>query len=461
MKLRWFFVGVLFAVGLAARAERIQAVMLTVPEKTIVLDRREDDWVRLGEAFTAARMAPDFTTNLLYVNVEEGEYAGPEDFFFEAWAAVDRDNLYVLTRVYDQLLFHDATRERIYEGDDLEIFIDANPPDMLFGAKRNENCRQIILLAHDLSSTQTGENAIWSDAPAPGIEMASRLRPWGYVLEVKIPKAIFPNWQANPAQDRIGFDLTVNDSDAAGVDSHHGPMKYVGYLLNPGLHFQTNEFLSMLVASEKTASPGKAARRDPILRAPALISAIRKAKAADAEMLAGQILDFIGASEVGQVASAAVASEHSAIRSAGLLVFAKRAELPMPIETIITALTQPLPAGVLFDPTQVNYALVALARRQALPVNDEFHRRFGASFSITVRHTYAWCLGENGDLAAVPFLLKQLADSNMRVRVRIAWALGKLGDPAALPALQEMAVKDHRYAQDVAKEAVAMIENKE
>ena len=116
-----------------------------------------------------------------------------------------------------------------------------------------------------------------------------------------------------------------------------------------------------------------------------------------------------------------------------------------------------MPEGVLFDLTSVNYALVVLAGRKSLPISDDFNNRFGNSFANTVRLTYAWCLGVNGDTKAVPWMIKQMADLNMRVRVKLARSLGELADPAALPVLQEMAEKDQNYAREVAKEAISMI----
>lgn len=458
MNLRYgllFSLLLLTAIGL--RAEKQLARMMSLPDKAITIDGNEDDWLRYGEDFQAVRMAPDLSKNLLYALADEGEYAGPADFFFEAWAAVDSDNLYLLAHVYDQSLFHDALRDEIYQGDDLEIFIDANSEKNLFAENRNENCRQIVLLADYLSNTQRGANAIWSDLPAAGIVLSSKIRPFGYVMEVKIPKAIFPNWKANPKQDAIGFDMTVNDADAPGIDTHHGPMKYVGYLLNPGMHFRSNSDLSWLIASPERAVRGKTPKSPKKIAEEKLVSAINKATEVNAEALAAQMLEYISSPRAGEFASAAIMSKFPVLRNAGLFIYSKRPELPAPTETIILSLNKPLPEGILFDLAAVNYALVVLAQRKALPVSDDFNNRFGNSFATTVRLTYAWCLGVNGDKKALPWMIKQMADPNMRIRVKLARSFGILGDPAALPVLQEMADKDHNYAREVAKESIEMI----
>ena len=204
----WLLFSLLLLTAISLRAEKQLARMMSLPDKAITIDGNEDDWLRFGDSFRSVRMVPDLSKNLLYPLADVGDYAGPTDFSFEAWAAVDSNSLYLLAHVYDQALFHDAPRDGIFQGDDLEIFIDANSEKALFAENRNENCRQIILLADYLSTTQRGADAIWSDLPAEGIILSSKIRPWGYILEVQIPKAIFPNWKKNPQQDwpRLRYD---------------------------------------------------------------------------------------------------------------------------------------------------------------------------------------------------------------------------------------------------------------
>ena len=70
-----------------------------------------------------------------------------------------------------------------------------------------------------------------------------------------------------------------------------------------------------------------------------------------------------------------------------------------------------------------------------------------------VRRSAAEGLGEIGDPAAVPFLIKALKDKDMVVRSLALYSLGKIGDPAAVPALIK-ALKVKANEPDVRRFAV-------
>ncbi len=444
---------------IAISAERKTVQILSVAEGAITVDGRADDWMNLGKAYKNVRLSADLSKSLMYFNVDQGDYAGPDDLSFDAWLACDKNNFYILAQVRDQLLFNDAGAN-FWEGDDLEFFIDANPADARYSNKRNENCVQFMFLPRHMSLTRsTDEKAVWTDKPVPGLQMASRLRPWGYDMEIKVPKAAIPYWKEHPNMKSFGFDLTISDSDTPGIDTHHGPMKYIGYLLNSGNHFTTSEFMTELVpATEITKSTiSKKVFSPVILTAKQVLKAITDAKETTAVEVAGNIIDSIDSPDAAQIATAALNSPYRKIRKAGLLILAKRPELTAPVDTITAGLRTPVADGYIFDPDLIIYSLVSLAERHKLPINDDFNARFGESFSVTVRLSYTWCLGINGDRAAVPFLIKQTTDKNMRVRVKAALALGALGDAASLPTLTTMSTADHRYAQDAAKAAIEMI----
>jgi hypothetical protein len=233
-------------------------------------------------------------------------------------------------------------------------------------------------------------------------------------------------------------------------------MKYVGYLLNPGNHFSTSEYLTEVVPTQQIVKMTAMKNTRPATPTQ-ILKAIKDAKAANAEEIAGMAIDNINDPAAAQIAAACLNSQFRPIRKAGLFIYAKRPEIEIPTEKIITALRAPAPEGYLFDLDLINYSLTALAIRKKLPESADFNTRFSESYSTTVRLTYTWCLGVNNNRYFVPFLIKQTADKNMRVRVKAALALGALGDPAALPTLTTMTTTDHRYAQDAAKSAIAMI----
>ena len=434
----------------AISAERRSVRMLSVPNGSIIIDGRDDEWVSLGKTFSNARLAPDLSRSLQFFNPEQGDYSGPDDMSFDAYLASDKDNFYVLAHVRAQLLYNDADAN-FWEGDDLELFIDANPPATRYAKTRNENCFQFMFLPRHMSLKRaTDAKSMWTDKPVPGLQMASRLRPWGYDMEIKIPKASIPYWKLHPEQNSIGFDMSVSDSDTPGIDSHHGPMKYIGYLLYPGNHFTTSEFLTEVTIATEISVPKKYNSPRPV-SAKQVLKAIAEAKKWNAEEVADMVLDSIDDLAAEQISAQALHSQYREIRKAGLQVLAKRPEITAPVNDIVAGLRTPVADGYIFDPDLINYALSALAERGKLPVGEDFNTRFGDSFSTIVRLTYVYNLGINGDHAAIPFLVKQTTDKNMRIRIKAALALGTLGDIAGLPALNDMATKDHRYAQDAAK----------
>jgi hypothetical protein len=454
---RYLAVSVLLCAGVAGWAgdRRVLPVVMAVPETAITVDGADADWRALGESFSRTRLTPNLPQTFKFYNADQGDYSGAEDCSYAVWLAMDAHRVYLLAHVTDQLLINDAVLG-LYEGDDLELFIDANPPAQRFQAQRNENCRQFIFVPNDVSSSAVGNGTVWTDKPVPGLVMASRLHTWGYTIEAAVPKAAFPYWKEHPEMQTFGGDVSVSDADAAGVDGPHGPMKYIVYLLNGANHFQTNQGLSQLEVTPDMVRPGKRIAV-PVVTAAGALNAIRTATPATAVQAADGVLALIGApaADAAAVATAAVASPHPPLRKAGLLLFAKRPELTAPVVEIARGLTQAQPDGYYLDPALASYALIALARRHQLPACEAW---YGPAANVAVKQTYLWCLGVNGDRAATPYLISQLSDKNLRIRLKAARALGALADPAALPALRTMADKDHHYAQNVAKEILAVLE---
>lgn len=438
----------------AAAPARPEIQAYRVADGAIRVDGDDADWRAVGgAAFAAAGAVPALPANLAFANPDRGEWGGSEDFSFRVWAAADGARLYVLAEVHDQLLFNDAAPAELYLGDDFELFVDANPPAAQFAAQRNANARQFICVPGWVNPALPPGGAVWQAADNPGVTMASRLRPWGYVIEVAIPKALFPNWAADPALASVGFDVMLGDADSPGMDGPHGAIKHAGFLLSPGNHFQTSEKLGRLVlapgrAPAPAAAPATVA--DPALRSATDL----RAREEKTRLAAVQpCLDALGEAALAARSPAwTFDRSNPELDKAQLFALAKRRDLPAPVPALRRLCTpppdgKPLPAEVL------SYALAALAQRKALPATD-----WGAFYSGAadpqVRLTWVWCLGVNGDHAAVPDLVNLLTDANLRVRIKAAIALGALGDATALPALAKMAKEDvHSYARGAAETA--------
>ncbi len=460
--LLWFIVLLFLTAAVAQPPVRPSATALRVPDGAIIVDGRDDDWQRAGEALKRCRSVSNDPKLLTFINTDRGVYQGTDDFSLETWLAADSANLYILADVHDQALFNDAGAADIYAGDDFEVYIDSNLPAAQFAKEMNENVRQLIFEPAFVNPAFPN-GLIWQVDQCPGVTMASRLRPWGYTIEIKIPKALFPNWKAHPEQDTVGLDFQINDADSPGLDGPHTSNKYAGFLLSPAAHFMSPQELGVLKVEAKPIDLTPAAIDEALgkkgLLPDDLMEKIKAANEQNAESLAQAVLDNIAGERAADIATVALASKERALHKAGLVILAKRPQLPAPIEALQTTLEPKFSGyGELGEAADlVNYGLVALAERGKLPAK----RWFGGYSRVAdpqVRLTFVWCLGANGDREIIPDLAKLLYDGNLRVRIKAAMALGQLRDPAALPALEEMVANDpHHYARGEATNSIALI----
>jgi len=410
-----------------------------VPENAIKIDGQSDDWAAcLGDLDASATFANDAAHTTFHFD-ERGSFTGPKDLSLKAWCAVDPENLYVFAEVHDQILINDAGPANAFSGDDLEVFIDANDPASRFAAKTNENVRQLIFVPAFVNP-RFKQTFVWHKEQCPGVVAASRLRPWGYTIEIKIPKALFPNWQAHPDLDSIGFDLCANDADASGVDLYHAALKDAMFLLAPAAHFQSPAKLGQL------SFDGKPAKALPKVVVP---------EVSEAE----QLLDAIAAPDVARIETA-LASRDEAGRKAAVEILAKRPELNVPVDALLQMVTPDAKSGYgqLGAPDLLTYALIALAERQQLPVAKLFgtYARVG---DPALRLTFIWCCGIQGDQSVAPELAKLLYDGSVRIRMMAAISLAALGARAVLPALQELRDNDpHPYGRGQAEWALKQIQ---
>ncbi|MCL2701285.1 MAG: HEAT repeat domain-containing protein [Phycisphaerae bacterium] len=409
-----------------------------------------------------------------------GKYFGRDDCSATLLFAHDSTHLYIFADVRDQALFNSTGPNNPNEGDDLELFIDANAPDKRFAETNNENTRQIMLVAGNVNPAWR-EPFIWqSDKTAVKPRATSRLTPHGYTMKIAIPKASFPYWKENPDLDAIGFDGLICDADAPGVDIHHPAQKGALFIGTHARHFMAPVHMSLLILERnKTAVTPLPSGLDfqPTLPAEGLLKQLRFLAVAEptskfipaadlahshysplppgpgSEALAQAVLDLIDDPRAGEVAAAAVMSRSHLVAKAGMLLLARRPNLPLPetlMENVKWLAARKDPHAV----AAVTYAMEALAVRQQLPVQDMFalvKPADDASLSLT----FMYCCGLNGDKTATPILLKILKeDPNFRMRMMAAMALGMLQDLTALDALQEATQDKNGDVRLQAKDAV-------
>jgi hypothetical protein len=458
-------VAVVFVVGRCAlAAERPQAHAVCIADGQIVLDGRDDDWQRIAAPQDQYTTAANDAQHTDFSFVERGHFSGPDDLSMRVRGAVDSENLYLLADVRDQLLMNTAPPADLYSGDDFEVFIDANPAESRFGKAMSENVRQLIFLPGHVNP-RFAEAMVWQAEKCPGVRAVSRLRPWGYTLEIKIPKALFPNWKAHPDLDSIGFDVCANDADAPGFDPPHAALKDAMFLLRPAPHFSSPEKLGVLAFTRAAVGAATAPSTAPVAATPQdLVGQLKAATPQNAEALAQQVLDAMADGNETEIVAAAVGSSEGVIRKAGLLVLAKCPQIDAPVAQVVKVLTDQGPGngyGDVAGPDLRSYAMVALAQRHQLPAAILFGT-YSRVASPELRLTFVWCLGVNGDRAIVPDLAKLLYDGNIRVRNMAAISLGELGDPSCLGALEEMARNDpHHYGRQQAELIIKQLKERQ
>ncbi len=429
------------------RADWVRPVArgLRVPNGAIVIDGDDADWARFA-GYADHRITAAQDDHYVFRNADRGAYGGAADSSITACFAEDRAYLFVIADVHDDILVNDADLAQPFFGDDFELFVDANPPAARFATRQNANVRQLIVLPAYLNP-KLPQGGVWQAETCPGVVFASRLRPWGYTVELQVPKALFPAWRDDPWMPTVGVDLSANDADAAGVDVVHPAIKGVNFLLSPGNHFLEPSKLGQL-AFDDPGVRGKRVAPPKAQSALRLTRALFKAKPSTADALAQAALDTLPTADAAAVAQAAAASPVAAVHTAGLRMQAKRHELGAGMATLLYY-AKPSP-----ERAACTYALLALAERHSLPL--DLCDAYLAQPDPGLRLTYLYAVGVNGDKTAVGKLLPVLKDANLRVRMMAALALGLLGDPTALDALRIMSKDDaQQYARLQATQAIA------
>ena len=314
--------------------QRPQATAIRVPDGAITIDGRDTDWQRTGDAMARCRIVSDTKEKITLWEAVFGDYTGPQDASLVTTVAHDSQYLYILTDVHDQLLINEATADTPFNGDDFEIFIDASPAGTRYTTNKVPDYRQFIFLPGHMN-LDFPQPLIWREKSVPGVQTASRLRPWGYTMEVRIPKALCPNWQANPALDAIGFEVTIADSDTAGIDCHHPSVKSSCYTLSPGQHHSSTEKLAQLTLDQTpVALSDVKAAREKELSVTQLCKLVKNASEQNAEEIAQRVLDAIDSPTIGKIADAALHSRQEVVRKAGAYVLFQRKEVLAPVKVL-------------------------------------------------------------------------------------------------------------------------------
>jgi hypothetical protein len=152
------------------------------------------------------------------VHDPQGDRSGRSDLHGSLYVGWDVDNLYLGVEVTDDVHVQLRSGERLYEGDDVEIQIDADLLGDFNASSLSSDDGQVGLSAGDFAS-QGPEACIWRPAsreqPGTMITLAAQQTGSGYVLEAAVPW-----WTLGgrlPVETPVGFCLNLSDNDAPGT----------------------------------------------------------------------------------------------------------------------------------------------------------------------------------------------------------------------------------------------------
>ena len=144
------------------------------------------------------------------------DWNGPDDLSGAATLAYDATNLYLAISVRDddiKNIMHRAFPKRAYEGDSVEIFLDARPAERqakpLFAG---EVYHLVVVPPVENFPARFFHIQKPQDGALPGMVIEAQNQTGTYTIEIKIPRAEFKN--IRPATGvNIGFDIGITDNN--------------------------------------------------------------------------------------------------------------------------------------------------------------------------------------------------------------------------------------------------------
>lgn len=435
---------------------------LAVPNGSITIDGYSKDWKAFGESLEKVKQTsikPKLRKRSFGVN--GSAYGGPNDLSFTLYTAADQDHFYALIRVKDHFLANYAMStagsklpKKIYTGDDIEIFIDANPPEKRFAQKHNKNTSQIMIAPSFSAPGQTeAHKEFFLHRPLPekpDVEVATRHFAWGYVIEISVPKSLYPHWQANPEMASIGFELEVHDADDFGsLYFGEGNLEAIRWLNHTEPHFKSPRFYSLLNFDvntqpvESTSTP----ELKPLKR-----SFVTLSKPGEAKRVAQALYDRIGlAQQSASALNAAAIHRNPTIKNAAVYILSRNLEVTLEesvAENWIQYLKTPPKnsEGLNRSKSQLGLMLIALGARQMLPTDAIYHYYARAFDTLEndpgLRLNFLFALKLQNDPQIANQIRNLLSDGDYRIRTTAIQLLYHLGDTSFKKTLVQLKKMD-------------------
>ncbi|MGB5933984.1 MAG: sugar-binding protein, partial [Anaerolineae bacterium] len=173
-------------------------------DQPLTLDGYLDEW-------TGTLYAVD------YVVTKPENWYGPADLSATFYIAWDEEHLYLGIEVLDDQHVQASGSKMLYQGDDIELQLDANLLEDFKETKLSDDDGQVGLTVRDLLSGEY-EAYIWQPPSLEGpldVALAARPTAGGYVVETALP------WWALNLSPRVetpyGFCLSLADNDSPGT----------------------------------------------------------------------------------------------------------------------------------------------------------------------------------------------------------------------------------------------------
>jgi len=175
------------------------------------IDGRLDEWTGRVYDVPYESYGPDAESLI-------GNRTGPSDLSGRFYVGWDADHLYLGVDVTDDVHVQIERGRKLYNGDDVEIQIDADLQGDWAEKKYSDDDGQVGLSAGDFGSLKP-EAYIWLPASReqPGTMIAVAARPTGagYTLEAAIPWRVLGG--RPPVETPAGFCLSLSDNDVSGT----------------------------------------------------------------------------------------------------------------------------------------------------------------------------------------------------------------------------------------------------
>ncbi len=156
-------------------------------------------------------------------------HKGSNDLSGRAMVAWDDQNLYLGIRVLDQRYVQNASGKNLFKGDSLDILLDTDVASDFYLADLNGDDYQIGISPGSPAPNDDPEAYLWFPSGLAGeleeVEIKSRSRGDGYVVEAAIPWSVFDVDPSNG--EHFGFAFSISDNDNPNQNLQESMVSFV------------------------------------------------------------------------------------------------------------------------------------------------------------------------------------------------------------------------------------------